>query len=265
MGFFDFLKKRVEQVEKTEKEKQQNMDPWEKYKVEKTINDSAYHANYDHFINKKCPGCGEKLKQPTQGTCPHCKEPVYSERHFHTKKRMLLTQQQAEQLEAEKNHFNDLKWALPLALEFGANDREIGSMIKSTKVDTKFAVLWVRANEVSIDYATRSEWLTYRNTRLTMADTLYRWGQKRRAVDFYLSVCFIDLNGPSDTTGFNAKEASLKRPVLQTVRKLAEELGLEEDELKKSYVSAGAAEKNRFMPLTPEATLNTFLQEYRKK
>lgn|GEM_PF-2715443 len=265
MGFLDSIVKKAEKAKK-EKANQTHSDPWIRFNVEQMIDDSAFIANYDYFINKTCPNCELPLKQEAKKSiCSECKETIYTERHFKTKKQMLLTKEQLARYEIEVKHYKDLKWALQLATEFRLTDREIKPIVKSTQVNAKFAALWVVANEIAIQYARKTKWLSYRNTRLSMGDILFREGQKEKAVGFYLSVCFLDLNGPNDDGTYNTDGASLKKGVLQTIRKLTEELGMDDETVKDTYLSVSQLEKNRFMPLTPEETWDIFIREFKKK
>jgi hypothetical protein len=264
VGFFDFLKKTVDQAKMAEDKRKYSDDPWKKYSVEKRIDDSAYQPNYDYYAASQCPACQGKLKDVNQKDCPHCGEAVVGEKHFQSKKRMLLTGEQAERLHVEKQHYKDLKWALELADQLGTNDREMVSMVKATKPEQKFVVLWVRANDMSMAHATKSRWLSYRNTRLAMGDILRREGKKEKALGFYLGVSFIDANGPADDGPFQPQGALPKRPVLQNVVALAKELELDEQALQAAYLEAAGAEKNRFMPLEPAQTWDGFLREFRK-
>jgi hypothetical protein len=264
VGFLDFLKKTVDQAEIAKDKRRYSDDPWKKFSVEKGIDDSAYQANIDAFTTGNCPNCEQKLGDPAPKNCPACGEPVVAARHFATKKKMLLTKEQAEKLKAEKQHYTDLKWALELAHTLGANDREMMSMVKASKIEQKFVVLWVRANDMSMHYASKTKWLSYRNMRLAMADILNREGKKKKAIGFYLSVCFLDLNGPDDAGDFQAQGAALKRPVVQTIVQLAKELALSEQELQSLYMEFSTPEKNRFMPFTPAETWEKVLREYNK-
>ena len=250
MGIIDFIKNKVNR---------NNTDG-------RGVDDSEYQDNYDYFTNSTCPNCQFQLKQvEKKGSCPSCKEAIVNERHFDSKKKMLLTVEQAEKLAIEKKHYHDLKWAIQLAEVLELSQREISAMVKSTQVGTKFSVLWVKANDMAIRYANNSKWLSFRNTRLSMGDIAYRDGHLERALGFYLAVCFIDLNGPDDEESFDLQRASLRQSVLQSIREITKELSIEKDALKDLYISKSTPEKNRFMPLTPEETWDTFLSEYIKK
>lgn len=263
MGFLESIVKKADKA-KQEKANQTHSDPWIRYNVEKMINDSAYDANNDCFVKRKCPYCEHPLKQEVKkGNCPDCKGAIYVERHYKTKKQLLLTKEQIAQYEVEVKHYKDLKWALQLGQEFRLSDKEMKQIIQSTKTSIKFVILWTVANDIAMDYARNAKWLSYRNTRLSMAEIRLREGEKEKATGFYLGVCFLDLNGPVDDGSFNLQGASVNKGVLQITRKLTEEL--DDETLKELYLSAGQLEKNRFMPLTPEQTWDTFIREYNKK
>jgi hypothetical protein len=230
------------------------------------IDDSRYHANYDYYINKECPYCQAPLKQILKkANCPSCKEPMINERHFDTKKQMLLTKEQAENLAIEKKHYQDLKWAIQLAEDLELNPREMKKLVSSTQVNTKFSILYVRANDMAMKYALQSEWLSYRNTRQTMGDIVQRDGHLKKALDFYLAVCFLDLNGPDDEGNFDVHKGSPKPRVLDSICEITKELDFDKDALKELYISINNLEKNRFIPLSPEETWDKFLSEYMKR
>lgn len=257
MGIADFFKKKAKQAKGHEKGTQPHGSK---------IDDREYHANYDYFNNKECPNCQIQLKQvDKKSNCPSCKEPMINEKHFDSKKKMLLTKEQAEKFAIEKQHYHDLKWAVQVAEKLELSQREINSMVKSTQVNTKFSVLWSKANDISMRHASQAKWLSYRNTRLLMGDIVYRDGHLQKALEFYLAVCFLDLNGPDDDGNFDVQGAALKASLLNTIREISKDLGINQQGLNEIYISTSTPEKNRFMPLTPEETLETFSKAYMKK
>lgn len=257
MGILSFIKKRaIAESKKNTKDRRS---------AAQRIDDSEYQKNYDFFVNKQCPHCQFQMKQVVKKTdCPSCKKMIVNERHFDSKKQMLLTKEQAEKMAIEKKHYQDVKWAIELAEKLDVSRKEIRSMVASTQVNTKFSVLWVKANDMAMKYAAQGKWQSYRNTRLSMGEIVHRDGHLEKALNFYLAVCFLDANGPDDTGKFTSQGASLKAAVLHTVRAVVKELGFDQEALKKAYLSNANLEKNRLMPLTPEDTWDLFIKEFLK-
>jgi hypothetical protein len=162
-------------------------------------------------------------------------------------------------------HYHDLKWAVQLAEELELSQREIAGMVKSTQVNTKYSVLWVKANELAMRHARQAKWLSFRNVRLRMGDIVYRDGHLKKALEFYLTVCFIDLNGPDDAGTFDLQRGALKSSVLHSINEITKDLNMDNKALKELFISCGNLEKNRFMPLSPEDSWEKFLKEYIKK
>jgi hypothetical protein len=86
----------------------------------------------------------------------------------------------------------------------------------------------------------------FRNTRLRMAQLMQEEGKYKRALEFYLEVCYIDLNGPQNHEGFtpellkdypnfDPKESFLASGVLYETSSLIKELSLTESEAKTMF------------------------------
>ncbi|EEG78407.1 hypothetical protein DealDRAFT_0822 [Dethiobacter alkaliphilus AHT 1] len=249
MGFIDFFKNKL-------RSQANKADPF---------GDNAYQENHDYFTEKKCPNCQFILKQVNKkNNCPSCKETIIVDRHYKTKKKMLLTKEQAERLAIEKKHFDDLNWATKLAEKMELSTREISAMAKSTQVNTKFSVLWNRANDMAMNYAQKSKWQSYRDMRLMMAEITHKDHKLQKALEFYLAVCYLDLNGPDDSAPYEAKKGDIKQSIINTIREICTELGITPDRLEEIYVSCNLPEKNSFIPLSPQETWPQFLKAYKK-
>lgn len=70
---------------------------------------------------------------------------------------------------------------------------------KFGRTPNEFDVLWGIMNQELLRHAQEGHWGLYRNTRLDMANLLQAEGETESALQTYLEVAYLDLNGPMNT------------------------------------------------------------------
>jgi hypothetical protein len=60
-------------------------------------------------------------------------------------------------------------------------------------------VIWSLLNKERLKHAQAGKWGLYRNDTLDMADALFWTHHDARGLPFYLEVCYLDLNNPSNS------------------------------------------------------------------
>ncbi|WP_345888318.1 hypothetical protein [Shewanella algae] len=112
-----------------------------------------------------------------------------------------------------------------------------------TDLDVKWEELKVSLPKLASAY----KWGLYRNARLGMGDVLKKQGKLSEALDTYLEVCFIDLNGPNNCgtkdpeilkmfPPFDPKSAFLAPGVLVYIDKLYKELNINPEDLGSRFI-----------------------------
>lgn len=86
-----------------------------------------------------------------------------------------------------------------LALKFGGPPRDTD-------------VLWSLLNKDRLRYANEQNWGLYRNSTLEMGDVLRVESRPKDAARFYLEVCYLDLNNPTNYGSFSNPELLKQYP-----------------------------------------------------
>jgi uncharacterized Zn finger protein (UPF0148 family) len=197
-----------------------------------------------------CPYCNSPLKKvPQRKTlCPSCRQPIYVRSRPTDRTKRLVTQEQADEIEEE--------WTINAELSsLSESDRERFEKIRKTirekygREDPKklhralHDVRWSSYNRENLESVRKSNFGIFRNTRFDMAQQLQEEGKYQRALEFYLEVNYVDLNGPQNNEGlppemrkeypnFDPRDAFLAPGVLWETNSLIKELSLTESEVK---------------------------------
>jgi hypothetical protein len=124
---------------------------------------------------------------------------------------------------------------------------------------------WSDLNRELINHASVGNWLSYRNTRLAMADYLRKNRKLLRALTTYLEVSYLDSNGPNNLQDRISKDLAEEAPPfepsigMQTARVIGEiyvnakDLKLDDAQLKTRYLKvASTLQKYIKTPVAPE-------------
>lgn len=149
-----------------------------------------------------CPYCEEHLeKKPgRKKKCPYCGNYIHVRTRPSDQQRVLVTEAQAEEIEeqwsivqgthkeylAQRKLFHDTK------AELTRDGVEPSDSLVSYHLLDREAMENAKLLQMGL----------YRNAKLGMADILRKDGQFENALGQYLAVCYIDLNGPSNTGTF---------------------------------------------------------------
>lgn len=123
---------------------------------------------------------------------------------------------------------------------------------------------WAKlSNDLGV-YAKQFQWGLYRNARLSMGDILKKEKKYKDALDLYLEVCYLDLNGPNNCGSmdpeilrefppFNPKDGFLAPGVLGYIDKLLQREKMKKGDIKHRFLEIATNVKNSLrLPVAPE-------------
>ena len=154
-----------------------------------------------------CPHCDQHLdKMPgRKKKCPHCGEFMFVRTRPSDKKRVLVTLNQAEQIE-EQWSIVDGTHAEYLAKRNRITDEKARLAGRFGREPSENDIAWSLLNQDMMEYAAHREWGLFRNAKFKMAEVLRKEARFANALGVYLEVCYLDLNGPSNVGGMSTRE-----------------------------------------------------------
>ena len=126
-----------------------------------------------------------------------------------------------------------------------------------------------------IENANLNNWGLYRNARLKMGSILQKEGKIKEAIDTFLEVCLLDVNGCFNCgtqdknllrkyPPFNPKLARVAPGVISDIVKLMKKDNLNKDYAKKRFIEVSKLfSKSIELPFTPEVSWTKLLKENR--
>jgi hypothetical protein len=126
-----------------------------------------------------------------------------------------------------------------------------------------------------IEHAQYGNWGLYRNTRLQMAEILRKEMKLENALQTYLEVCYIDLNGPNNTSGikdlellkifppFDPKQFVFIAPVaIASVKRIMNKLTFDKNKIKTIFIEHNSKiEKSLRLPISAEIAWQSLEKE----
>jgi len=181
-----------------------------------------------------CPYCEADLeKMPgRKKKCPNCGEFIYVRTRPSDKKKILIREDQILIIEELWAIANDT-YEQFLVKRKAYDDEKERLRLKFGKEPSENDIRWARLNKGLIKHAKEFQWGFYRNARLSMGDILKKESKELEALDTYLEVCYIDINGPNNCgtrdpqilkeyPPFNPKDAFLAPGVINYIHRLLE-------------------------------------------
>jgi DNA-directed RNA polymerase subunit RPC12/RpoP len=147
-------------------------------------------------LDNACPNCGAILAQRPgrKAKCPHCGNFIFVRTRPIDRRRVLVTHNQADQLEAEWSGFTRAR--ITPSLDRHAMERLRPLLAKKFGQPPSDAdVAWAYLNQASAENTRQRQWGLYRNSRLSMAAFLEGEGKLDAALNHYFEVCCLDQNG----------------------------------------------------------------------
>lgn len=190
----------------------------------------------------KCPSCSSELEKvpKRKKKCESCGNYIFVRTRPLDRKKVLVTEEQAEQIEQEWARYYEIKEEDELSkdTEYQTAKKDLTKRFgfEPSRNDVKWAVL----NNRTLDAISKRQWGLYRNVKREMAEILNGEEKKEKALAAYFEVCFSDLNDCVEGLPFDPKIASLAPAVIYEVRELISDLHLSEEKAKEFFISVTA-------------------------
>lgn len=214
----------------------------------------------------KCPHCASELKKmPGAKTkCPSCGEFMYVRTRPSDRKRVVVTKEQAEEIEEQ--------WAIENGTHDEYLDRKKEYEDEKSRLRVRFGaepsegdVKWGILNKDLIKHGANNDWGFYRNVRCEMAQILEREKRYVPALNTFFEVCYLDLNGPDNLGGYDkhaleharfdptSPSATLAPGIIGAIEILLKEQKLTREEAKEVFLTqARNIQKNLKLSVSPE-------------
>ena len=157
-----------------------------------------------------CPYCSGVLKkQPQRKTkCPHCGHLILVRTRPSDRKRVLVTERQAVEIETQ---WTEIQSVPPSRISWkeGFNEEKQRLKAKFGREPSDNDVTWSLLNKELLEYSTKQHWGLYRNTLFEMGQVLQAESKLAEALKRYLEVCYLDLNGPKNQGPIDESERKL--------------------------------------------------------
>lgn len=213
-----------------------------------------------------CPSCRAPLAGSLRNgdLCSKCGSRYYLRRKANSGTRYLLSAAQAAAFDAD------------VARPAAAPQARAAAATRRQPLDTdkrRFNWMWVygtaegqwRAAKRALTlHARDGNWVLYRNSRFEMAEVRRKQDRLREALDLYLEVWYLDLNGPHDCWGvsgvrriyedapFQPADGLTTPLVARWVIRIAERLYMDQPQVERAFVEiATRLYQSMGLPLTP--------------
>ena len=119
-------------------------------------------------------------------------------------------------------------------------------------------IAWANLNKESIRHASEGNFGLYRNMRFEMAEFLAKEKRYKDALEMYLEVCYLDLNGPNNSTkfgnpAFDATMGFLAPGVIKRILISAKRINFTIAQIQNLFINRNIRiYKAMKLPLTPE-------------
>lgn len=179
---------------------------------------STSNTNNEHKVMDerkfKCPYCHKTLdKIPSKKTkCPHCGEYMFVRTRPKDNVRVVVTKVEADKIEEDWAIVSGTHDSFIAEKEKFKNEQKVLRK-RFSKEPSENDVKWSLFNKDLLKYAQSTNWCMYSSTRFQMAEILRKEQRLERALQIYLEVCYIDLNGPSNMDRIDDSELLEELPL----------------------------------------------------
>ena len=209
-----------------------------------------------------CPYCNKELerKPGKKKKCPHCGKYIYVRTRPQDKKKVLVTEDQAELIEEQWSIVNGTHDEY-LARRRTIKEERSRLTNRIGREPSENDVQWEILNKKAPKHISDGDWGLYRSVRFQMAEILRKESKLKQALSMYFWVCYLDLNGVRNVGGiklyrddppFSLKEAFLAPGVIGRIAGLLDKLTLDHAEVMSLFEKAAKHDyKTLKLPVSP--------------
>lgn len=226
-------------------------------------------------LERICPNCNKQLeKKPgRKSKCPHCGNFIYVRTRPLDRQRVLVTESQASELEEQWSRTSSLDIRDHVERDEIERVQDAFRKKSGAKLSEGDAKLYIFNKEL-LEHANNGDWGLYRNTKLSMGSVLENEGKLKQALQTYLEVCYLDLNGPNNVGGIDDPDLLLEYPpfdlelaflapaVVAKLPDVANKLQFGQEEVRDNFFQvASRLYKDLQLPLSPKQAWAKLLKE----
>lgn len=166
-------------------------------------------------LDGDCPHCGGELPAwPTRSCpCPHCGHEILVRSRPLDRERVLVTEAQAEALEAQWELYRERGGGSPLRPLLNEEELEAeraALCVRFGREPSQFDVASSLISHRAFEHLRRLELGSFRDFGLARASLLDQQDRREEALAAYLGVCFLDLNGARNPPQHGANGAPVR-------------------------------------------------------
>ncbi len=163
-------------------------------------------------VEPVCPYCNQQLpRRPGKKCkCPHCGSFIYVRTRPSDRKQVLVTEEQAGRIEEQWSIVNGTHREFLAAKRRREAERVIVRRALGRE-PTEADVTWGLLNKRLVAHAQDEDWASYSSAKLEMGELLQKEGKLEKALQAYLEVCYLDLNGPSNVSAYRRDRELLRK------------------------------------------------------
>ncbi len=226
-------------------------------------------ANAEFYKEAICPYCGEKLDSiPEQKKkCKKCGNSILVWINFKSKEKMLITEEQAEELRKERAEASRVNRIKQLCLNNGISEAQFFESKKKTNYPDN-DVLWGLLNMKVREHGKSGDWELYRGTKLSMFELAFSEGKYKVAFQLLVEIIMLDANGVSNSgplaKRFDKKLSFYAPGIVGYLETVKNELNLNEDEFKDLFIKTAERVYSKDMVLSVNEVWKKLRKELEK-
>lgn len=202
-----------------------------------------------------CPYCNKKLEviPKAKKKCLHCEKYIFSRTRPLDRKKVLIREDQKEAIEQEweKYHVQKEEENLMKDPNFVKAKKELEKEFR--KEPSINDVKWRKIGKEEIENIKGGNWGLYRNNQLEKASIFSQEGKNKQALELYLFISYLDLNGASNGhEPFNKRLSFLAPACIFEISELSKEEKISMQDLKKMFIQVSKKYTPIQAPFTPE-------------
>lgn len=236
-------------------EKQQPSHDFYKSILFTAINVRLFDSNVKYYNKAICPYCKQLMpSRPSfKGKCKLCGNLIYVKKSVFTNERTILTESENKAMEEIKAERMRRNFILSMLQNESTTEKEVDEIIKKNNSTIEDALIYI-CQENIVKHKLKGNIGLYRNSILNVGQIYDKFEDKKSALDYYLKVCFIDLNGPNNGFSllYDRRFAFLAPVVVSWVNKLSSDLNIKEKHFQELFLKNAYEVYEKDMPLLPE-------------